>query len=73
MLKINDKVPNFEAEAYQDDEIKKIRFSDYKGKWMVHKRISPSRASAFPRRLHLRRHPAIQGTMERRCPNPWAD
>jgi peroxiredoxin (alkyl hydroperoxide reductase subunit C) len=35
MLKINEKVPNFEAEAYQDDEIKKIRFSDYKGKWMV--------------------------------------
>ena len=35
MLKINDKVPDFEAEAFQDDEIKKIKFSDYKGKWMV--------------------------------------
>jgi peroxiredoxin len=35
MLKINEKVPDFEAEAYQDDKIKKIKFSDYKGKWMV--------------------------------------
>lgn len=35
MLKINDKVPDLEAEAYQDDRIKKIKFSDYRGKWMV--------------------------------------
>jgi peroxiredoxin len=35
MLKINEKVPDFEAEAYQSDEIKKIKFSDYRGKWMV--------------------------------------
>lgn len=35
MLKINEKVPDFEAEAYQDDRIKKIKFSDYRGKWMV--------------------------------------
>lgn len=35
MLKINEKVPDFEAEAYQNDEIKKIKFSDYHGKWIV--------------------------------------
>jgi peroxiredoxin len=35
MLKINEKVPDFEAEAYQDDQIKKVKFSDYRGKWMV--------------------------------------
>jgi len=35
MLKINDKIPDFEAEAFQDDEIKKIKFSDYRGKWMI--------------------------------------
>jgi peroxiredoxin (alkyl hydroperoxide reductase subunit C) len=35
MLRINEEVPGFEAEAYQDDQIKKIRFSDYRGKWMV--------------------------------------
>jgi peroxiredoxin (alkyl hydroperoxide reductase subunit C) len=35
MLKINEKVPDFEAEAYHDEEIKRIKFSDYRGKWMV--------------------------------------
>jgi peroxiredoxin (alkyl hydroperoxide reductase subunit C) len=35
MLKINDKVPDFEAEAFQEDRIKNIKFSDYKGRWMV--------------------------------------
>ncbi|HTY89962.1 MAG TPA: redoxin domain-containing protein [Methanocella sp.] len=35
MLKINEKVPDFEAEAYQNDRIRKIKFSDYRGKWMV--------------------------------------
>ena len=35
MLKINEKVPDFEADAYQDDQIKKVKFSDYRGKWMV--------------------------------------
>ncbi len=35
MLKINDQVPDIEADAYADGEIKKINFSDYRGKWLV--------------------------------------
>ncbi len=35
MLKINEKVPDFEVDAYYEDEIKKIKFSDYRGEWMV--------------------------------------
>lgn len=35
MIKINQKIPDFESEAYYKDQIKKIRFSDYKGKWLV--------------------------------------
>ena len=35
MLKINEKVPEFEAEAYQNDRIRKIKFSDFRSKWMV--------------------------------------
>lgn len=35
MININSIVPDFEAEAYQDNNIKKIKFSDYKGKWVV--------------------------------------
>ena len=35
MININGKVPDFEAEAYQDDDIKKIKFSKYRGKWIV--------------------------------------
>ena len=32
---IGKKIPNFELEAYQENEIKKIKFSAYKGKWIV--------------------------------------
>jgi len=35
MLRINEKVPDLEAEAYQDDSIIRIKFSDYRGRWMV--------------------------------------
>ncbi|MDP2695803.1 MAG: redoxin domain-containing protein [bacterium] len=40
MIKINEKVANFELEAFissrgADDKIKKIKLSDYKGKWVV--------------------------------------
>lgn len=35
MIKINETVPDLGAEAYQDDEIKNIKLSDYKGKWLV--------------------------------------
>ncbi|MBI5392100.1 redoxin domain-containing protein [Candidatus Woesearchaeota archaeon] len=35
MITIGQKIPEFEVEAYQHDEIKKIKSSDYKGKWMI--------------------------------------
>ncbi|HIH21324.1 MAG: redoxin domain-containing protein [Candidatus Diapherotrites archaeon] len=34
-LKIGEKIPDFELEAFHNEEIKKIRLSDYKGKWLV--------------------------------------
>lgn len=35
MLKIGDQIPEVTLEAFQDEKIKKINFSDYKGKWLV--------------------------------------
>ena len=35
MLRINDKVPDLEADAYYEDQIKRIKFADYRGEWMV--------------------------------------
>lgn len=35
MININELVPDFEAEAYQNNNIIKIKLSDYKGKWVV--------------------------------------
>ena len=36
MIKINQQVPqNIELEAYHKGEIKKVKLSDYKGKWVV--------------------------------------
>jgi len=35
MLKINSIVADFEAEFYQNNEIKKTKLSDYRGKWLV--------------------------------------
>ncbi|MFA6550677.1 MAG: redoxin domain-containing protein [Candidatus Gracilibacteria bacterium] len=35
MVKINEMVQDFEADAYINDQIKKIKLSDYKGKWIV--------------------------------------
>lgn len=35
MIQINHKVADFEVDAYQNEEIKKIKLLDYKGKWMV--------------------------------------
>ncbi|MEK7174497.1 MAG: redoxin domain-containing protein [Patescibacteria group bacterium] len=32
---INARVPDFELEAYYEDDFKKIKLSDYKGKWVV--------------------------------------
>ena len=35
MVNINELAPDFVADAYVDGEIKKIKLSDYKGKWLV--------------------------------------
>jgi NADH-dependent peroxiredoxin subunit C len=35
MIKINSQVQDFELDAYQDGEIKKIKLSDYLGKWVI--------------------------------------
>jgi len=35
MIKIGQQIPDFQLEAYQNDEIKKIKLSDYRGKWLV--------------------------------------
>ncbi len=35
MVKIGEKVEEFQADAFQDEKIKKIKLSDYKGKWVV--------------------------------------
>lgn len=35
MIKIGEKIPDFQLDAYFQDKIKKIKLSDYKGKWLV--------------------------------------
>ena len=35
MLKIGQKVPDFQLEVFHQEKIKKIKLSDYKGKWLV--------------------------------------
>jgi peroxiredoxin (alkyl hydroperoxide reductase subunit C) len=35
MVQIDARVAEFEVEAYQNDEIKKVKLSDYRGKWVV--------------------------------------
>ena len=35
MVKIGEKVEDFEVEAYHDNKVKKIKLSDYAGKWVV--------------------------------------
>lgn len=35
MVKIGQKIQDFELEAYHNDQIKKIKLSQYKGKWIV--------------------------------------
>ena len=35
MVKIGDKIPDLEFEIYHNDQDKKIKFSDYKGKWVI--------------------------------------
>lgn len=35
MLKINEQIPDLQLEAYQAEEIKKIKLRDYQNKWLV--------------------------------------
>lgn len=35
MITINQMVPDFELDSYQNNEIKKIKLSDYRGKWVA--------------------------------------
>lgn len=35
MLKINQEVPDFQVSAFHNNEFKKVKLSDYKGKWVV--------------------------------------
>jgi len=35
MIEINKQVPDFSAEVFQNDEIRRIRLGDYRGKWVV--------------------------------------
>lgn len=35
MIGIGEKIPDFELEAFHNGEIKKIKLSDYRGKWLV--------------------------------------
>ena len=34
-MKVGEKIPDLELEAYQNNDIKKVKLSDYKGKWLV--------------------------------------
>ena len=35
MVRVGHPIPDFEFEVFQNDDIKKVRVSDYKGKWIV--------------------------------------
>ncbi|MBD3381531.1 MAG: redoxin domain-containing protein [candidate division Zixibacteria bacterium] len=35
MVKVGQEIPDFELDAYHDDELKKIKLSDYRGKWLT--------------------------------------
>jgi len=35
MVIINEKIPDFEVEVYQDEKIKKVKLSDFEGKWLA--------------------------------------
>ena len=35
MVKVGQKITDFELDAYHGDDVKKIKLSDYKGKWLV--------------------------------------
>jgi len=35
MIKIGEQIPDFEVDAYQNEQFKKIKLFDYRGKWLV--------------------------------------
>ena len=35
MVKVGHKIPDFELQAYHEDEIKTVRLTDYQGRWMI--------------------------------------
>ncbi len=35
LVKVGHPVPDFEFEVYHEDKVKKVRFSDYKNKWLI--------------------------------------
>ena len=35
LMKVGDKVPDLDFDVYQDDEIKRVNLSDYRGRWLV--------------------------------------
>lgn len=35
MMRVGQSIPDFEVDAYQNGEIKKLKLSDYKGKWLA--------------------------------------
>lgn len=35
MISVGDRIPDLELEAYHNNQIKKIRLGDYKGRWLV--------------------------------------
>ncbi|MDD5556017.1 MAG: redoxin domain-containing protein [bacterium] len=35
MIRIGQTIPDLEVEAYQDDEIRKIRLAGYRGRWLI--------------------------------------
>ncbi|KKS26479.1 MAG: 2-cysteine peroxiredoxin, partial [Candidatus Yanofskybacteria bacterium GW2011_GWC2_41_9] len=35
MVKINEKILDFNLDAFYQEQIKKIKLSDYKGKWLI--------------------------------------
>jgi peroxiredoxin (alkyl hydroperoxide reductase subunit C) len=35
MIRINEKVPEFEAKVFHEEKIKNIKLSDYSGKWVI--------------------------------------
>jgi NADH-dependent peroxiredoxin subunit C len=35
MIQINQQVPNLELEAYHENEVKKIRLSEFRGRWLI--------------------------------------